>query len=141
MNSTLTPNSPAAQHSQSYGAKWTPPSWLLEVAPGDDSIIAELIDVFKTATETSLQQMQTALATVDVPRLRTEAHRTKGSARQVGADALAEVCQALELASSLTPVSRLAELVARGQELLAETGSAMTSYSSSHKAGDPSAPH
>jgi len=141
MNSPPTANSPSAQRSQTYHAKWTPPPWLLEVAPDDDGVIAELIDVFKTATETSLQQMRTALATVDVPRLRTEAHRTKGSAKQVGADALAEVCQALELASNLTPVSSLAELLDRGQELFAETGSDMTSYSNGHKATDRSAPH
>ena len=141
MNSSPHSNSPAAQRPRTGHPKWTPPSWLLEVAPDDESVIVELIDVFKTATETSLQQMRTALATVDVPRLRTEAHRTKGSAKQVGADALAEVCQALELASSLTPVSRLAELVDRGQEVFAETGSAMTSYSNGHRAADRSAAH
>lgn len=141
MNSSPTANSLAAQRPRTCYPQWTPPPWLLEVAPDDDSAIAELLDVFKTATETSLQQMRTALATVDVPRLRTEAHRTKGSAKQVGADALAEVCQALELASNLTPVSRLAELLDRGQEVFAETGSAMTSYSNGHKAADQSAPH
>jgi len=114
---------------------WTPPSWLLEVAPDDESVIVELIDVFKTATETSLQQMRSALAAVDVPRLKTEAHRTKGSARQVGADALAEICQALELASSQTSLARLAELLDRGQQVFAETGNAMTSYSEGRSVG------
>jgi HPt (histidine-containing phosphotransfer) domain-containing protein len=98
-------------------------------------LIAELIDLFKSTTETSLQQMRTALATVDVTRLRRETHKIKGSAKQVGADALAEVCQTLELASSLTPVARLGELVNRCQELFGETESAMNSYSTSGKPG------
>jgi HPt (histidine-containing phosphotransfer) domain-containing protein len=133
MNPSPPSNSPAAERSQTFEAKWKPPAWLLEIAPDDDSLIVELIDVFKMATETSLQKMRIALGAVDVPRLRTEAHRAKGGAKQIGADALAEVCQALECAPSLTPVSRLAELVDRGQELFDETGSAMTSYSNGIK--------
>ena len=133
-------NGPAAERPQTCRAKWAPPAWLLEVARDDDSLIAELIDIFKTSTETSLQQMRTALAAVEVPKLRTEAHKIKGSAKQVGADALAEVCLALQLASSLTEVSRLGELVDRCQELFDETESAMTSYSNDNKAGDHAAP-
>ncbi|MGO9232083.1 MAG: Hpt domain-containing protein [Bryobacteraceae bacterium] len=98
-----------------------------------------MIDVFKTSTETSLQEMRNALVTVDVPKLRVEAHKIKGSAKQVGADALAEISQTLELASSLTPMSRLGELVDRCQELFLKTQSAMTSYSIDDKAGDHTA--
>ncbi len=139
MNPSALSNSQAAARPQKCHAKWTPPAWLLEVASGDDGLIADLIDIFKTSTEASLQQMRKALATVDAPRLRTEAHKIKGGAKQVGADALAEVCQALELASSLTPVSRLSELLVRCQELFVETQSAMTSYSNDDKAGDHTA--
>jgi len=140
MNPPRPSTRPAAEQPQTGRPKWAPPAWLLEVAPDDDNLIPELIDVFKTSTATSLQQMRAALAAADVPKLRTEAHRTKGSARQVGAGAFAEACQALELAPSPTPVSRLVELVTRCQELFDETESAMTSYSSGIKAGDHSAP-
>jgi len=140
MNPSPHSNSHAAPRSLTCQAKWTPPAWLLEVASADDGLIADLIDTFKTATETSLQQMGTALATVDVPRLHTEAHKIKGSAKQVGANALADVCQALELASSLTPVPRLVELVDRCQELFSETVSAMTAYSNDDKTGGHAAP-
>jgi len=119
--------------------EWAPPAWLLEVASSDDSLIADVIDVFKTSTETSLQQMRNALVTVDVPKLRVEAHKIKGSAKQVGADALAEISQTLELASSLTPMSRLGELVDRCQELFLKTQSAMISYSNDDQAGDHTA--
>jgi len=140
MNPSPTPNSQATARLQASHAKWTPPAWLLEIVAGDDSMIADLIDVFKTSTETSLQQMHTALVTVDVSRLRAAAHRIKGGAKQVGADALAEACQTLELASSVAPVSRLGELVDRCQKLFSETESEMTSYSNDHKAADPTAP-
>lgn len=133
MNPSPPSNSPSVQPRKTHQAKWKPPAWLREIAPDDDSLMTELILVFKTSTATSLQQMRAALAPVDVPRLRTEAHRTKGSARQIGADDLAEVCQALELASSLTPVSRLVELVDRCGDLFAETESAMTEYAARSK--------
>lgn len=129
MNPSPPLNSPAAEFPQTCRAKWAPPAWLLEVVPNDDSLMVELVDAFKAATEANLQQMRTALATVDVPSLRREAHRTKGSARQLGADALADLCQALEFASSVTPVSCIAELVDRIQERFDETGRAMAWYS------------
>jgi HPt (histidine-containing phosphotransfer) domain-containing protein len=135
MNASPPSNTKAAVHPQACRATWTPPAWLLEVASGDDSLITDLIDTFKTSTEASLLQMRTALATVDVPRLRTEAHKIKGGAKQLGANALAEVCQSLELASSLTQVSRFGELLDRCQELFGETESAMTSYAIDTKAG------
>lgn len=99
--------------------------------------MAELIDVFKAATEASLLRMRTALATADLPKLRSEAHRTRGSAGQVGAEALADLCLTLELVSNVTPVSHLAELVDRIQERFDETGRAMALYS----AGTGSAGH
>lgn len=131
------PNAPAGAHQntaterpQVFHGEWTPPAWLHELASGEDGLIAELIDTFRTTTETRLRQMRTALATHNVSRLRTEVHRTKGSASQLGADALAEVCQSLEVASSLTPTtSRLAELVDSPQQMFDEVDSAMTPYS------------
>jgi HPt (histidine-containing phosphotransfer) domain-containing protein len=139
MNPAPLSNSQGA-HLQTCHAKWTPPVCLLEIASGDYGLITDLIDVFKTTTEASLQQMRLALTTVDLLRIRTEAHRIKGGAKQVGADALAEVCQALELASSLTPVSQLGELVDHCQELFGETESGMTSYSNDNQAADHAAP-
>jgi len=107
---------------------------------GDDSLLADLIDVFKTTTEASLRQLHTAFAAADTSRLRTEAHRIKGGAKQVGADALAEVCQTLELESSVAPMPRLGELVDRCQELFGETESGMTSYFFDHRTADDQTP-
>jgi len=140
MSPSLLSNNPAGERPETCRAKWAPPGWLLAVASDDDSLIAELIDLFKVGTEASLRQMRTALATVDVASLRREAHRTKGSASQLGADAVADLCQALELASGLTPVSRLVELVDRIRERFDETGHAMTPYSNGKNTVDHSAP-
>ena len=139
MDPSAPSNSQAAPR-QTRRVKWAPPAWLLEIASGDDSFIADLVDVFKTSTETSLERLRAAIATVDAPGIRAEAHKIKGGAQQVGADALAEVCQALELASGLTPMSRLGELLDRCQELFGETESAMTSYSNDNNAGDHTTP-
>ena len=78
--------------------------------------------------------MRAALAAGDMPRIRAGAHSIRGSAMQVGADCLLDVCQELELASSLTPGSRHAELVDRIQALFDETASLMTSYSNARQA-------
>jgi HPt (histidine-containing phosphotransfer) domain-containing protein len=132
-------SSPAAKRPHVFHVQWTPQPWLLELESGQHGLIAELIDAFRTTGETSLRQMRTALATGDLSKLRRGAHRTGGSARQLGADALAEVCQALELAPSLTSVWNLAELVDFFQQLFDETGSAMASYSKGNEAMDHSA--
>ena len=141
MNPSPTPNSQATARLQASHAKWTPPAWLIDVVSGDDSLLADLIDTFKTTTEASLLKLHTALAAADTSRLRTEAHRVKGGAKQVGADALAEACQALELESSVAPVPRLSELVRRCHELFSEAESGMTSYFADHGAADDQAAH
>jgi HPt (histidine-containing phosphotransfer) domain-containing protein len=139
MNPSPPSSCPAAKRSRIRRLKWTPPACILEVAIYDDSLIGELIREFKTATETSLQQMRAALATGDVARLRSAAHKIRGSARQLGADALAEACQTLEFASSLASVSFLGELLDRCQETFAQTESAMTSYAGGAKAANQAA--
>ena len=140
MNVSPSSDNPAAARLQTCHAAWAPPAWLLEVVSGDDSLLDDLIDVFKTTTEASLRQLHTALAAPDTSRLRAEAHRIKGGDKQVGANALAEACQTLELESSVAPVPRLGELVCRCQELFSEIESGMTSYFADHRAGDDQAP-
>jgi HPt (histidine-containing phosphotransfer) domain-containing protein len=129
MNASRVSNGLMQECPQPRQAAWAPPEWFQEFVPDTEGFIAELIDAFKTSTETSLQQMRTALASADVPKLRTTAHRAKGGARQIGAEAFAEVCQSLEDSSCQTPVPRLVELLNRCQELFDEASTAMTSYS------------
>jgi HPt (histidine-containing phosphotransfer) domain-containing protein len=112
---------------------WTPPDSLLEAAADDCGLIAELIDAFQTDTEIRLQRLRTALETGDTKILRAEAHTIKGSARQVGADALAAVCQEVELGSGLDAAA-LAALTNQLQPLFDEVSRAMTAYLTSEPA-------
>jgi histidine phosphotransfer protein HptB len=126
------PNSPPATRRRTCDARWTPPEHLLVLASGDEGLIADLIELFKTDIETRLQKMRAALTAGDIPRLRAGAHSIRGSALQVGADGFIDICQTLELASNLTPASRLAELVDCIQDVFDETASAMTLYANSN---------
>jgi HPt (histidine-containing phosphotransfer) domain-containing protein len=125
---SLLSDTPAGRRN-TCGAQWTPPPPLVDLAADDEGLIAEMIDLFKTGAETLLQQMRIALATVDIQKLRSGSHTLRGSALQLGADALAGACQRLELATDLTPVSNLVALVDRVQTLFTELSSAMASYS------------
>jgi HPt (histidine-containing phosphotransfer) domain-containing protein len=130
MNPSPALHHPAADSARICRTPWTPHAGLLEAISGDDAVLAELIDAFKTDTEIRLQRIRAALEIADVARLRSEAHTITGSARQIGAEALAEVCQQVELANALTPLARFSGLVLRMQELFGEVACAMSSYRS-----------
>jgi len=66
----------AAEHCKRCEARWTPPP-----------------QVVGLALEARLQQIPIGLAKVDIQIRRTEAHSLRGSAVELGADNLAEVCQ------------------------------------------------
>jgi len=102
---------------------------LLEAAAGDTGLIVRLIDAFGRDTDERIEQMLRALAASDFPSIRAEAHTIKGSARQMGADALAEACQELEIACDLRDRSLIAARLNRVQEFLAEIRGAMAAYS------------
>jgi HPt (histidine-containing phosphotransfer) domain-containing protein len=136
MNCPTLPSNSAPRHRRTCEAKWTPPAELLVLATDDEGLIADLIDLFKADVETDIQKLRAALAAGDIPRMRAGAHSIRGSALQVGADFLLDVCHELELASSLTPGSRLAELVDSIQSLFDETASSMTWYCNARQAAE-----
>jgi histidine phosphotransfer protein HptB len=130
MNPSPALHNPAAESARICRTPWKPNAGLLEAVSGNDESFAELLGAFKTDTEARLQRIRAALETADVARLRSEAHTIRGSAGQIGAETLAEVCQQVELASAFTPLSRFSELVLRMQELFGEVACAMSSYRS-----------
>jgi HPt (histidine-containing phosphotransfer) domain-containing protein len=117
-------------------SKWAPSQELVDLASDDEGLIAEVIDLFKTGGEARLHQMRIAVTTADIQSLRSEAHSLRGSAVQLGANALVEACRRLELAQGLTPVSHLVELVDRVRTLFAEVSSEMASYPDGTQVGD-----
>jgi HPt (histidine-containing phosphotransfer) domain-containing protein len=112
---------------------WWPPELLLEAAADDDGLIVKLIDAFSTDTDDRIEHMRGALAASDFPRIRAEAHTIKGSASQMGADALAEACRELEIASNLREALLIAPLLNRIQALFEEIRAAMASYAGNGK--------
>jgi HPt (histidine-containing phosphotransfer) domain-containing protein len=101
---------------------------LLEAAAGDDGLIVRLIDAFGRDTNARVEQMRRALAASNFPNIRSEAHTVKGSARQMGADEVAEACQELEIACDLQDPSLIAARLNRVQGLFDEIRGAMTAY-------------
>src|SRR5712692_2058110 len=77
--------------------------------------------------------MREALAAPNFTRIRFEAHSIKGSARQVGADAIADACEELETISDLQDALLIAARLNCVQELFEDIRGAMASYSNSRK--------
>jgi HPt (histidine-containing phosphotransfer) domain-containing protein len=117
--------------SRSRRQAWSPPAVLLEAAGEDDGLIVSLIDAFSKDTDARIEQMRKALAAPDFPNIRAQAHTVKGGARQMGADAIDEACQELEIACDTKEASLVAARLNRVQELFDETRGAMIAYSNS----------
>lgn len=120
---------------------WAPPATLLEAISGDEGLMAEFIDIFELDTETRIGQLGRALAASDIRSIGAEAHSIKGSARQLGANALADACQELEFASTRARALHIAGLVKRVELLFKETRHAMASYSNDSATTDSAASH
>jgi HPt (histidine-containing phosphotransfer) domain-containing protein len=119
----------AAKGSHLSSGAWSPPELLLEAAGDDDALIAKLIEAFIRDTGTRMQQMRGALASSSFTNIRAEAHTVKGSARQMGADAVGDACQELENACALRDELLIAAQVRRLQELFDAVKTAMIGYS------------
>lgn len=68
------------------------------VADGGGSLVIELLELFKTDTATRLQEVDRALILKDLSLVRNQMHALKGSARQIGAEGLAAICEQIEAA-------------------------------------------
>ena len=110
---------------------WSPPTVLVEAAGEDDGLIVSLIDVFSRDTDARIEQMREALTSSNFPNIRAEAHTIKGGARQMGADAVDEACQELEIACDTKEAPLIAARLNHVQELFDEIRGAMIAYSNS----------
>jgi HPt (histidine-containing phosphotransfer) domain-containing protein len=129
MNAESRANNPVSEQASECPCGWTPPRLLRLLAADGRGLENELIEAFRTDTATRLQQLRHAITNTDAARLRMEAHTIKGSAWQMGADAVASMCQEIELAASQTPLSQLDERVNRLEARFAEVSRAMALYS------------
>jgi HPt (histidine-containing phosphotransfer) domain-containing protein len=119
-------NDSPSRTSQHYAA-WALPETLRELADdGAAGVIQELIEAFRADTAPRLSQMREAIANADTKGLSNAAHTIKGSAQQMGADAMASICQELELAAMDTPASELVRRLTALEAEFAEASRAMS---------------
>jgi PAS domain S-box-containing protein len=69
---------------------------LLEITGNDEELAAEFLRRFREQQESLFLPVKQALDDIDMPAIKTAAHRLKGAARTIGAVALSEVCDDIE---------------------------------------------
>ena len=99
-----------------------------------NALIADLTETFREYTQTYLAQMGDSLAAADYDRVRAQAHRIKGSASQLGADAIAMICQEMERAAQARSAGQLSELYCHLNGLFTGVCEEMAAYSALHMA-------
>ena len=82
-------------------AGWTLPRELRELAEGgDESVVEELIAMFKDDVGERLEGLRHSIRAHDFSAISTQAHSIKGSALQMGAGNLMALCRHIELDAS-----------------------------------------
>jgi HPt (histidine-containing phosphotransfer) domain-containing protein len=82
------------------GEAWSLPEELrMLVDLGDAETVREVITVFQRDTETRIQKLREAVAAGDAVQARAQAHAIKGSAGQVGAMDVSDLCRRIEAAA------------------------------------------
>ena len=108
---------------------WHLPEPLREIEEaGDESIVLELIDYFQNDTVSRFGRLHAAVARLDAATVKAEAHSMRGSARQMGAEALADLCQTIEAGALKMNWPELEGQVDQADECFAEMRSAMSEY-------------
>lgn len=86
------------------GVGWTLPDALQELALGGEwDIVAEVLTLFQSDTQSRLGILREAVQSGDRRRVRSQAHSLKGSAVQVGAGWLADSCREMEQTAEARP--------------------------------------
>ncbi|SPF38264.1 hypothetical protein SBA4_2140009 [Candidatus Sulfopaludibacter sp. SbA4] len=82
---------------------------------GADEVVREILASFQADTSSRLLRLHRALERSGRDAIRLQAHAIRGSAVQVGADAVAAVCGALESSSAQQSAADIATLLMRVQ--------------------------
>ncbi|MGD0775961.1 MAG: Hpt domain-containing protein [Candidatus Solibacter sp.] len=89
---------------------WNPPAEILDLG---DGLIVELVKMFRADTARSLSRIGDLLSKADFDGVKAAAHTIKGGARQMGANAVASICEEVETAAREASASKLEERLAR----------------------------
>ena len=109
---------------------WAPPPLLRDLETGASGFVAEMIADFTTDTAARLQRLRRAAANADSSRVRAEAHAIKGSAREMGADAIARLCLEIEQKAPGPDASNIQDRIVELEARFGEISRAMARYSS-----------
>ena len=108
---------------------WHLPEALREIEEaGDVTIVPELIDSFQNDTSRRFERLHAAVARLDAATVKAEAHAMQGSAKQMGAEALADLCQAVEASAAQRNWLALEGQVEQADLRFAEVRNAMAKY-------------
>lgn len=99
------------------------------VGDGTTDILSELLTILETQTPVLVAEMTAAMDTGDHVVVRRCAHTIKGSALNLGARALAEVCQRMESAAESGELHRIPELLTVMQRVFGQSAAALRSES------------
>jgi HPt (histidine-containing phosphotransfer) domain-containing protein len=107
---------------------WNPPAELLDLG---DGLIVELVKMFRTDTARSLSRIGDLLSKADFDGVKAAAHNIKGSARQMGADGVASICEEVEAAVREASASKLEGGVERLRAAFSNIDVEMAAFSAS----------
>jgi HPt (histidine-containing phosphotransfer) domain-containing protein len=92
---------------------------------GDTGLVEELVAIFQADTIARLKVLGRAVAAGDLDVVRAEAHSIKGSALQVGAGRVAELCKQMEIEARKPAPQELFSLLVRTEQRFDEVCRAM----------------
>ncbi|MAG97263.1 MAG: hypothetical protein CMM08_11330, partial [Rhodospirillaceae bacterium] len=91
---------------------------------GDDPVtFKEILESFVEPTEATITELRTAWDSRNASDVKGAAHKLKSSSRSVGANELADTCQALETAGDIADWATIDELAAKLEPLYADVKS------------------
>jgi len=109
--------------------QWAPPQLLRDLEAGASGFVAEMIADFTTDTTTRLQHLRRAAANADSSGVRAEVHAIKGSAREMGADAIVKLCLEIESRAPDPNASNIKDRIQELEARFSEVSRAMARYS------------
>jgi HPt (histidine-containing phosphotransfer) domain-containing protein len=108
---------------------WHLPEALREIEEtGDETIVLELISFFQNDTARRFARLHDAVARLDAATVQAEAHAMRGGARQMGAEALADLCTAVEASATQSNWLELKGQLEQADLRFAEVRDAMSEY-------------
>ena len=116
--------------------EWHLPETLQELEDfGDGALVLDLIDCFKDDTAGRLKRLHDGVANLALAAVKSEAHAIRGGARQMGAEDLANLCQAIESSAQAMDWPEQERRVCQAELRFTEICSVMTAYSKAKRAG------